>query len=177
MITDGRARPAGSPVPFASVMARQAARARTADSGTAPHPIIPWRYFCARYGGTRCDGVAPRPRCPAPPHWALSLSLSLEPSGQPPLGARAPGPSGQVAPGSQSRRDAFRGARWGSAAIGARAARGGAARDPGRSWAGTARPGPDAEGKWPVKSSGGAPASEPLCTGAINLTNPSLLAL
>jgi hypothetical protein len=76
MITDGRARPAGSPVPFASVMARQAARARTADSGTAPHPIIPWRYFCARYGGTRCDGVAPRPRCPAPPHWALSLSLS-----------------------------------------------------------------------------------------------------
>lgn len=33
------------------------------------------------------------------------------------------------------------------------------------------------EGKWPVKSSGGAPASEPLCTGAINLTNPSLLAL
>lgn len=149
------------------------------EQQTAAQRPVPSRYFWARYryGATRCYGVAPRPRGPAPPApWALG------PSGQPPSPSARGGSRARPVRwrGSQSRRDALRDARC-AVELGGHRGAGGCEVEVGRHvmpvGRGPRRPGQTGKGKWPVKSSGGAPASEALCTGAINLTNPSLLVL
>lgn len=162
---------------FLGVMQRPSLRysdaARVLSPNSRPRRVHPWRYFRARYryGAT----VWPRGRVVL-----LLIPEPRGPAGSLPRQAGA-GPVRVRWRGSQSRRDALsRGARRrrpsGRGRCEVRPARdGGRPRPPAR---GPRRP--DAKGKWPVKSSSGAPAGggvrgPPSAPDPILiLTNPSL---